>query len=300
MESKTKLLDQMRLVLRLKHMSIRTEDTYVHWVRRFILFHHKRHPQEMGAPEIRAFLAHLALHDQVAASTQNVALNALVFLYRYVLKQTFPDLEEIERAKRPGRIPVVLTREEVPRVLAHLTGTPYLMASLLYGAGLRLMECVRLRVKDLDFAYHQITVHEGKGAKGRGTMLPQSMEQALQHHLAKVKLVHEADLLEGYGAVYLPYAFAHKDPSAATSWEWQYVFPASKRSIDPRSGVARRHHLSETVLQKAIKEAIRRAGIPSAAVAIRSGTALPHTCWRMVTIFGQYKNSWDTRTSVRR
>jgi site-specific recombinase XerD len=162
----------MRLVLRLKHMSIRTEDTYVHWVRRFILFHHKRHPQEMGAPEIRAFLAHLAFHDQVAASTQNVALNALVFLYRYVLKQAFPDLEEIERAKRPGRIPVVLAREEVSRVLAHLTGTPHLMASLLYGAGLRLMECVRLRVQDLDFAYYHITVHEAKGAKGRVTMLP--------------------------------------------------------------------------------------------------------------------------------
>jgi len=252
----------MRLVLRLKHMSIRTEDTYVHWVRRFILFHHKRHPQEMGAPEIRAFLAHLALHDQVAASTQNVALNALVFLYRSVLKQTFPDLEEIERAKRPGRIPVVLTREEVLRVLTHLTGTPHLMASLLYGAGLRLMECVQLRVKDLDFAYHQITVREGKGAKDRVTMLPQSLEKTLQHHLAKVGLVHEAALLEGCGAVYLPYAFKHKGPSAATSCEWQYVFPASKRSIDPRAGVERRHHLSETVLQKAVKDAIRRAGIP--------------------------------------
>ena len=206
--------------------------------------------------------AYLALHNQVAASTQNVALNALVFLYRYVLKQAFPDLEEIERAKRPGRIPVVLTREEVCSVLGHLTGTPHLMASLLYGAGLRMMECVRLRVKDLDFAYHQITIHEGKGAKGRITMLPQSLEKAFQHHLAKVRLVHEDDLLEGYGAVYLPYAFEHKDLSAATSWEWQYVFPASKRSIDPRSGVERRHHLSETVLQKAVKDAIRGAGIP--------------------------------------
>jgi integron integrase len=216
----------------------------------------------MGAPEIGAFLAHLALHNQVAASTQNVALNALVFLYRYVLKQAFPDLEEIERAKRPGRIPAVLTREEVSSVLGHLTGTPHLMASLLYGAGLLLMECVRLRVKDLDFAYHQITIHEGKGAKGRITLLPQSLEKALQHHLAKVRLVHEDDLLEGYGAVYLPYAFERKDPSAATSWEWQYVFPASKRSIDPRSGVERRHHLSETVLQKAVKDTIRGAGIP--------------------------------------
>ncbi len=262
MESKIKLLDQMRLVLRLKHMSIRTEDTYVHWVKRFILFHHKQHPQDMGAPEIRAFLGHLALDDHVAASTQNVALNALVFLYRDVLRQPFPELGEIERAKRPGRIPVVFTREEVSRLLTHLTGTTHLMASLLYGAGLRLMECIRLRVKDLDFAYHQITVREGKGAQDRITMLPQSLEQALQRHLAKVRLVHEADVLEGYGDVYLPYAFANKDPSAAQSWEWQYVFPASKRSLDPRSGVERRHHLSETVLQKAVKDALRRAGIP--------------------------------------
>jgi integron integrase len=216
----------------------------------------------MGAPEIRAFLAHLALDEHVAASTQNVALNALVFLYRHVLRQPFPELGEIERAKRPGRIPVVFTREEVARLLEHLTGTAHLMASLLYGAGLRLMECVRLRVKDLDFAYHQITVREGKGAQDRVTILPQSLEQALQRQLAKVRLAHEADLLEGYGAVYLPHAFGNKDPSAATSWEWQYVFPASKRSLDPRSGIERRHHVSETVLQKAVKAAIRHAGIP--------------------------------------
>jgi integron integrase len=262
MESRGKLLDQMRLVLRLKHLSIRTEDSYVHWVKRFILFHHKRHPQDMGAPEIRAFLAHLAVEEHVAASTQNVALNALVFLYRHVLRQPFPELGEIERAKRPGRIPVVFTREEVASLLAHLMGTTHLMASLLYGAGLRLMECGRLRVKDLDFAYHQITVREDKGAQDRVTMLPQSLEPALQRHLVKVRLVYEADLREGYGAVYLPYAFANKDPGAAKSWAWQYVFPASKHSIDPRSGVERRHHISETVLQKAVKEALRHAGIP--------------------------------------
>jgi len=260
-ESKTKLLDQMRLVLRLKHMSIRTEDTYVHWVRRFILFHHKRHPQDMGATEIRAFLSHLAVHAQVAASTQNVALNALVFLYRHVLKQAFPDLEEIERAKRPGRIPVVLTREEVSRVLAHLQGTSRLMASLLYGAGLRVMECARLRVKDFDFAYQQITIHDGKGAQDRVTVLPQALIGPLQRHLARVKALHEDDLAEGYGAVYLPYAFERKDVGAATSWEWQYVFPASQRSIDPRSGQERRHHLSESMLQKAVKRAMRQAGI---------------------------------------
>jgi len=256
-ESKTKLLDQMRL----KHMSIQTEDTYVHWGRRFILFHHKRHPQDMGATEIRVFLSHLAVHAQVAASTQNVALNALVFLYRHVLKQAFPDLEEIERAKRPGRIPVVLTREEVSRVLAHLQGTSRLMASLLYGAGLRVMECARLRVKDFDFAYQQITIHDGKGAQDRVTVLPQALIGPLQRHLARVKALHEDDLAEGYGAVYLPYAFERKDVGAATSWEWQYVFPASQRSIDPRSGQERRHHLSESMLQKAVKRAMRQAGI---------------------------------------
>lgn len=262
MESKTKLLDQMRLVLRLKHMSLRTEEAYVQWVKRFILFHHKRHPHDMGAPEIRAFLAHLALQGHVAASTQNVALNAVVFLYRHVLKQPFPDLEEIERARRPRRLPVVFTREEVSQVLAHLHGTPHLMASLLSGAGLRLMECVRLRVKDLDFAYGQVTVRDGKGEHDRRTILPQSLRESLQRQLAKVKLVHETDVLEGFGEVYLPYAFARKDPGAATAWEWQYVFPAASRSRDPRSGLERRHHLTETVLQKAVKRALHQAGIP--------------------------------------
>jgi integrase len=172
----------MRLVLRLKHMSVRTEEAYVNGARRFILFHHKRHPKDMEAQEIRAFLGHLAVHDHVAASTQNVALNARLFLYRHVLKHDFPDLVDLERARRPRLLPTVFTREEVPRVLAHLTGTPHLMASLLYGGGLRLMECVRLRVKDLDFAYHQIVVRDGKGAQDRVTMLPQSLGAALQRH----------------------------------------------------------------------------------------------------------------------
>jgi integrase len=185
-EPKVKLLDQMRLVLRLKHMSYRTEEAYILWARRFILFHDKRHPKEMGAQEIRSFLIHLAVHDQVAASTQNVALQALVFLYRAVLKQDFPELGAIERAKRSRHVPVVFTREEVAGVLAQLKGMPSLMACLLYGAGLRLMECVRLRVKDIDFAYHQLTVHDGKGAQDRVTMLPQSVEPALQRHLERV------------------------------------------------------------------------------------------------------------------
>jgi integron integrase len=211
-------------------------------VKRFILFHQKRHPKDMSASEIRAFLSHLAINAQVAASTQNVALNALVFLYRHVLKQDFPELGEVERAQHSRHVPTVFTREEVATVLAQIKGPPHLMASLLYGAGLRLMECLRLRVKDLDFAYHQLTVHDGKGAQDRVTMLPRSVEEPLQRHLAKVKLLHAEDLAEGCGEVYLPYAFARKDPTAGTSWAWQYVFPASKRSHDPRSDIERRHH----------------------------------------------------------
>jgi integron integrase len=260
-EPKSKLLDQMRDIMRLKHLSYRTEQAYISWTKRFIVFHGKRHPKDMGAAEIRAFLTHLAVHEHVAASTQNGALNALLFLYRHVLRQPFPDLGEIERAKRPRRVPTVFTQEEVQQLLPHLTGVPHLMASLLYGAGLRLQECVRLRVQDVDFAYRQITVRDGKGAQDRVTMLPQSLVAPLQRHLSKVKLVHEEDLLAGYGEVYLPYAFARKDPSAGTSWGWQYVFPAAQRSVDPRSGIMRRHHVSETVLQKAVRGALRRSGI---------------------------------------
>lgn len=262
MEPKTKLLDQMRLVLRLKHLSVRTEHAYINWAKRFIVFHGKRHPKDMGAEEIRAFLTHLALHRHVAASTQNVALNALLFLYRDVLKQEFPDPGAFERAKRPRRLPTVFTQAEVAAILAQLAGVHYLMASLLYGAGLRLMECLRLRVKDVDCAYHQIVVRSGKGEQDRVTMLPRIIEDALQRHLAAVKRLHEADLAEGYGEVYLPYAFASKDHHAGTSWVWQYVFPASKRSVDPRSRVERRHHISETMLQRAVKDAIGQAGIP--------------------------------------
>jgi integron integrase len=258
MESQPRLLDQMREVLRLKHLSFRTEEAYIGWVKRFILFHDKRHPKDMGAAEIRAFLSYLTTHEHVAASTQNGALNALLFLYRSVLQQPFPHLEQIERAKRPRRLPTVFTRDEVHGMLTRLTGMPHLMASLLYGAGLRLMECVRLRVKDVDFPYHQITVRDGKGAQDRVTMLPQSLAEPLQRHLARVKLVHEEDLLGGYGEVYLPYAFDRKDPHAGTAWVWQYVFPASKRSIDPRSGVERRHHVSEAVLQRAVQSVCRR------------------------------------------
>ncbi len=261
MEPKTKLLDQVRDAIRLRHLSRRTEEAYLGWIRRFILFHHKRHPNDMGAEEVRAFLSHLAIHTQVAASTQNVALNALLFLYRYVLHQPWPELGSIAHAKRPRRLPTVFTQEEVTAVLAQLHGTSSLMASLLYGAGLRLMECLRLRVKDLDFACQQIIVRDGQGAQDRLTLLPQALLAPLQRHLIKVQALHEEDMAEGYGDVYLPYALARTYPNAGTAWVWQYVFPAAKRACDPCSGVERRHHVSATVLQKVVKAAIQRAGI---------------------------------------
>jgi integron integrase len=246
MEPKTKLLDQVRDAIRLRHLSLRTEEAYLGWIRRFILFHHKRHPNDMGAEEVRAFLVHLAVHAQVAASTQNVALNALLFLYRYVLHQPWPERGPIAHAKRPRRLPTVFTQEEVTAVLAQLHGTSLLMASLLYGAGLCLMECLQLRVKD---------------AQDRLTLLPQTLVAPLQRHLIKVQALHEEDVAEGYGDVYLPYALARTYPNAGQAWVWQYVFPAAKRTRDPRSGVEQRHHISATVLQKVVKEAIQRAGI---------------------------------------
>jgi integron integrase len=259
--TKPTLLTQVRDALRLRHVSLRTEEAYVAWIKRYIVFHNRRHPWDMGAEEIRAFLTYLAVDRHVAASTQNVALNALVFLYRYVLRQEFPELGEIPRARQPRRLPTVFAPEEVHAVLAELTGMHRLMASLLYGAGLRLMECVRLRVQDVDFAYRQVTVRDGKGAQDRVTMLPQVLEEPLQRQLAHARLVHEADLAERYGAVYLPYALERKYPNAGTEWVWQYVFPSGKRSRDPRSGKEGRHHVSESVLQKAVKAAIHRAGI---------------------------------------
>lgn len=262
--SSPKLLDRVREVARFKHLSLRTETTYVNCIRHFILYHGKRHPKDMGAEEIRRFLSYLAVEKNVAASTQNVALSALLFLYRDVLDIELPRIEGVERARLPARLPVVFSRAEVQRVMAHLTGMNRLMASLLYGAGLRLMDCLRLRVKDVDFASNQLTIREGKGAKDRVTMLPQSLKADLQRHLAKIKLAHEDDVRDGFGEVYLPYALERKYTGAARAWGWQYVFPSIKRSVDPRSGKVRRHHLSETVLQRAVKKAIRDAGIDKA------------------------------------
>jgi len=259
--SSPKLLDLVRTVARVKHFSLKTEDAYANWIKRFILFHHKRHPNEMAENEIRQFLAHLAVDLHVSASTQTVALSALLFLYRDVLKRPLPFIEDVERAKPSRKLPVVFSKTEVQKVLSQLSATHLLLASLLYGAGLRLMEAIRLRVKDIDFAANQITVREGKGNVDRITMLPQSIKTALQVHLMNVKILHERDLREGFGQVYLPYALERKYKNAGKEWVWQYAFPSIKRSNDPRSGVVRRHHVARESLQRAVKAAVKQANI---------------------------------------
>lgn len=256
-----KLLDQVRRRIRLKHYSIRTEKTYLAWIRRFILFHGKRHPREMGKKEVEAFLTHLAVERRVAASTQNQALNAVLFLYKEVLNIELPWMDDVVRVKRPARIPEVLSAAEVARLLAQMDGVYRLMASLLYGSGLRLMEAMRLRVKDVDFEYRQIIVRDAKGAKDRVTPLPTSTIEALRAQLNFVASQHREDLAAGYGSVFLPSALAVKYPNAQAELAWQYVFPSSRLSVDPRSRVTRRHHLSEKGLQQAVKSAVKRAGI---------------------------------------
>ena len=256
-----KLLDQVRDRLRVKHYSIRTEHSYIDWIKRFIWFHDKRHPRDMGAVEVEAYLTHLAVKNKVSASTQNQAKSALLFLYREVLGQQLPWLDKVTQANAPRRLPVVLTMAEVQTVLKQLSGTHWLIASLLYGAGLRLMEAVRLRVKDIEFTQHEIIVREGKGAKDRVTMLPASVIEPLQLHLAKVKALHRQDLAAGFGNVYLPFALAKKYPNAAREWGWQYVFPSAKLSVDPRSSVTRRHHVDEKGIQRAMKQALRNTRI---------------------------------------
>ena len=259
--SPPKLLDRVRAAIRLLHYSRRTEETYCQWIRRFILFHHKRHPLEMGAPEVTAFLTDLAVNGQVSSSTQNQAFSALLFLYEKVLDRPLDRIADVVRARRSRRLPVVLTRAEVQAVLAELSGTPHLVGTLLYGSGLRLLEALRIRVKDLDFARREILVREGKGNKDRVTLLPEIVRGPLTAHLRQVRSLHEHDLSEGNGRVYLPEALARKYPQADRQWCWQYVFPARVRSVDPRSGIYRRHHLEETVIQKAVREAVRRSGL---------------------------------------
>jgi integron integrase len=261
MENKPKkLLDQMVDALRLRHYAYRTEKTYINWIRRFILFHGKRHPREMGAAEVEAFLTHLAVEHQVAASTQNQALSALLFLYREVLQQPLEQVEVVW-ARKPQRLPTVLSQAETRRLLGRLSGTYRLMGQLLYGSGLRLMECVRLRVKDIDFDQHHLIVRDGKGFKDRVTLLPASLIEPLQQHLESARVLHQQDLKLGYGEVFLPDALARKYPNAGREWGWCYVFPAHKLSTDPRSGVTRRHHLDESGVQKAVRRAAKESGI---------------------------------------
>lgn len=256
-----RLIDAVRARLRMRHYSLRTEQVYVGWILRFIRFHGRRHPREMGAPEVEAFLSSLAVEGRVAASTQNQALSALLFLYREVLDIELPWMADVVRAKRPRRLPTVLSEDEVARLLAQMDGRAWLVASLLYGTGMRLLEGLRLRVQDLDLVRREIVVRDGKGGRDRRTMLPTSLVEPLQRELLRTRMLHDADLAAGFGRVWLPYALERKLPNAAAAWGWQYVFPAPRRSTDPRDGVERRHHLDDGMLSRALKAACTRAGL---------------------------------------
>lgn len=256
-----KLLDQMRAALRVRHYSRRTEETYCQWVKQFIFYHHVRHPAEMAEPEINAFLSHLAVNKKVSASTQNQALCALLFLYRHVLSRDIGDLGEVIRARKPTRLPTVMTQAEVKAVLDSLVADRWLVASLLYGAGLRLMECLRLRVQDIEFSRCEIHIHDGKGAKDRITMLPDKIKAPLQEHLKKVRMIHEKDLAEGWGGVELPTALARKYPSAPAEWRWQWVFPQENRWINHKTKEQGRHHMDASIIQKAVRDAVIKAGL---------------------------------------
>jgi len=263
------LLGRVRERIRLKHYSIRTEQAYCDWIRRFVLFHGKRHPSSLGAPEVEAFLTSLAVDGHVAPSTQNQAKSALLFLYKEVLGTELPWIDNVQRAKAPVRLPVVLTRDEVSRVVARLDGVHRLIGALLYGTGLRIMEAMRLRVKDVDFSRREIVVRDGKGNKDRVTMLPLRLASALREQIAHAAELHRVDVDEGFGAVWLPHALSRKYPGAAREWAWQYVFPAPSRSLDPRDGVERRQHLSDQAFQRAMKNAVRGASVHK--------PATPHT-----------------------
>ncbi len=256
-----KLLDQVRQKIRLRHYSIRTEEAYVSWIRRFILFHNKKHPKDMGQKEVEAFLSYLAVERKVAASTQNQAFNAILFLYEKVLELDVFQKIDAYRAKRPERLPTVLTFEETMDIIDAMSGVFQVIAKVLYGSGLRGIECLRLRVKDVDFKMNQIVVRNGKGQKDRVTMLPDEVKTALPPHLLHVKKIHEKDLREGYGSVYLPYALARKYKNAEKEWGWQYVFPSNTLSIDPRSGKKRRHHIHLSSLNANIRKAAKTADI---------------------------------------
>ncbi len=264
-----RLLDQVRARIRLKHYSIRTEQAYVDWIKRFVIHHGKRHPAELGATHVEEFLSWLAVERSVASATQNQAKSALLFLYREVLALELPWLDHVEHAKDRARLPVVLTQDEVAQVLRRLRGSHRLFGRLLYGTGMRIMEAARLRVKDVEFARNEVLVRDGKGAKDRVTMLPKHLGATLQSHLEEVRALHESDIRAGFGHVWLPFALARKYPLAALEWGWQYVFPADRRSVDPRSGEIRRQHVSDQSFQRAMRQAVRDAGIAK--------PATPHT-----------------------
>ena len=262
---KPKLLDQVRQAIRTRHYSYMTEKAYVHWTKRYIFFHNKRHPAEMGEAEIARFLSSLATDGQVSASTQNQAFNALLFLYKEVLGKKIGLIEGVVRAKRPLRLPVVLTKDEVKKVIDHMNGVPRLMAVLLYGAGLRLMECCRLRIKDIDFSRNEIVIRAGKGDKDRHTMLPTAIKESLSRHIETVRCQHRGDIEKGLGRVALPNALERKYANAGREWPWQWVFPAPQHYTDRTTGEKRRHHLHESVLQRAVRDAVVKAGIPKPA-----------------------------------
>jgi integron integrase len=258
---KPRLLDHVRERCRVKHYSLRTEQVYVHWIKRFIFFHGKRHPREMAAPEVEAFLTDLATRKKVSASTQNQALAALLFLYRDVLGIELPWLDGVTRAKRSARLPVVLTRDEVRALLARLDGIYWLIASLMYGSGLRLLETLRLRVKDVDLERCEITVRDGKGGKDRHTVLPETLVEPLRRQLERIRILLDRDRRDGVAPVHLPHALERKYPNAGRQLAWQFLFPAGQPGIDPRTGMRRRHHLHESAVQRAIRAAVRAAGI---------------------------------------
>jgi len=285
--SNPKLLDQLKERIRAKHYSIRTEKAYSYWVKYFVKFHNYKHPVQMSAQHVQEFLNYLAVKENVSASTQNQALNSINFLYKEILQQPFGNMNNITWAKNTERLPVVLSPDETLSLLAHLDGVSRLMAEILYGSGLRLMECIRLRVKDIDFNLNQIVVRFGKGAKDRITVLPDKLKEPLKNQIAKVVSLHQQDLRDGYGSVYLPFALAKKFPNANKEIGWQYLFPAAKISTDPRSGAKRRHHISEDLLQKQVKLAAAKNGIKKHV-----------TCHTLRHSFATHllKNGYDIRT----
>ncbi len=283
-----KLLDIYRETIRLRQYSPRTEKTYTHWVREYILFHHKRHPREMAAPEINQFLTHLVVDRKASASTQNQAISAILFLYRNVLKTELDETAiDFVRPQKGKRVPTVLSKDEARAILARMTPPYQLMTQIMYGSGLRLMECLRLRIKDIDFDNHRIIIYDGKGGDDRVTMLPDSLINPLRQHLAQVKQTHQKDLADGFGSVYMPYGLGKKFPAAHQQWIWQYLFPASSLSKDPETGIVRRHHIHETALQKAVTAAAKAANLQK--------RVSPHT-FRHSFATHLLQNGYDIRT----